>query len=59
MGHAMEDDNQFNVEESDIEECMPQNVPEMKDTALEVADMPEEDLLEEIEDRQIWNAYTG
>jgi hypothetical protein len=41
VGHAMEDDDQFNMEESDSEECMPQNVPEMEDTALEVTDMPE------------------
>jgi hypothetical protein len=53
------------MEESDSEECLPQKVPEMDDTALEVADKPEKDLLdkevvfwpydEEIEDRQIWN----
>jgi hypothetical protein len=43
----MEDDDQFNMEESDNEECMPQNVPEMEDTALKVADMSEEDLLNE------------
>jgi hypothetical protein len=41
----MEDDDQFNMEESDSEERMPHNVPEMENTALEAADLLDQEVI--------------